>query len=149
MNLKIGCRAKQSSIIHSFISFFLCDGALIKAHLSYKFRHAAHLILLNCDNDVSALIRACARQSWIYCTDCRGAKCVGQLAVLPDVHADGVRQGDVGVWGPHGGAGIPHVEEEENGDRREAEDGEEGQGEDVGQEHELRRGENRLKKKDK
>ena len=65
---------------------------------------------------------------------------VGQLTVLPDVHADGVRRGDVGVRRPHGGTGIPHVEEEENGYRREAEDGEEGQSEDVGQEHELRRG---------
>lgn len=60
--------------------------------------------------------------------------------VLPDIHADGVRRGDVGVGRLHGCASIPHVEEEENGDRREAEDGQEGQGQDVGQEHELRRG---------
>lgn len=57
--------------------------------------------------------------------------------VLPDVHADGVRGGDVGVGRPHGRAGVPHVEEEEHGDGREAEDGQEGQEEDVCQEHEL------------
>lgn len=57
--------------------------------------------------------------------------------VLPDVHADGVRRGDVGVGRPHRRAGVPHVEEEENGNRREAEDGQEGQEENVGQEHEL------------
>lgn len=62
-----------------------------------------------------------------------------ELTVLPDVHADGVGRGDVGVGGLHGGAGGPHVEEEEDWYRREAEDGEEGQEEDVGQEHELRR----------
>lgn len=66
---------------------------------------------------------------------------MGQLTVLPDVHTDGVRRGDVGLRRPHGSAGVPHVEEEENGYRREAEDGKEGQSEDVGQEHELRRGE--------
>lgn len=60
--------------------------------------------------------------------------------VLPDIHADGVRRGDVGVGRLHSCTSIPHVEEEENGDRREAEDGQEGQGQDVGQEHELRRG---------
>lgn len=69
-----------------------------------------------------------------------------QLTVLPDVHTDGVRRGDVGVRRPHGSAGSPHVEEEENGDPREAENGEEGQSEDVGQEHELRREERGEKK---
>lgn len=68
---------------------------------------------------------------------------MGQLTVLPDIHTDGVRRGDVGVRGPHGGTGSPHVEEEENGYRREAEDGEKGQSEDVGQEHELRRAQGR------
>lgn len=63
----------------------------------------------------------------------------GRLTVLPDVHADGVGRGDVGVGRPHGGAGSPHVKEEEHGYRREAEDGEEGQEEDVGQEHELQK----------
>lgn len=61
------------------------------------------------------------------------------LTVLPDVHTDGVRRGDVGIRRPHGSTGIPHVEEEENGDCCEAEDGEEDQSEDVGQEHELKR----------
>lgn len=65
--------------------------------------------------------------------------------VLPDVHADGVRGGDVGVGRPHRRASVPHVEEEENGNRREAEDGQEGQEKNVCQEHELcvedRRGE--------
>lgn len=60
------------------------------------------------------------------------------LTVLPNVHADGFRRGDVGIRGPHGSTGIPHVEEEENGYRREAEDGEKGKSEDVGQEDELR-----------
>lgn len=64
---------------------------------------------------------------------------LGQLTVLPDVHADGVRRGDVGIRGPHGSAGVPHVEEKENGDRREAENGKEGQSQDIGQEYELRR----------
>lgn len=64
-----------------------------------------------------------------------------QLTVLPDIHTDGVRRGDVGVGRLHGSTGIPHVEEEQDRYRREAEDGEEGQSEDVGQEHELRRGE--------
>lgn len=64
----------------------------------------------------------------------------GERTVLPDVHADGVRRRDVGVGRPHGGTGVPHVEEEENWDRSEAEDGEEGQEEDVGQEHELEKG---------
>lgn len=60
------------------------------------------------------------------------------LTVLPDIYADGVWRGDVGTGGPHGGAGAPHVEEQEDRYSREAEDGEEGQGEDVGQEHELK-----------
>lgn len=72
---------------------------------------------------------------------------MGQRTVLPDVHTDGVRRGDVGVRRPHASAGIPHVEEEEHGYRREAEDGEEGQSEDVGQEHELRRGQKTKNKK--
>lgn len=59
------------------------------------------------------------------------------LTVLPHIHTDGGRRRDVGVWRPHGSAGVPHVEEEENRDRREAEDGDEDQSEDVGQEHEL------------
>lgn len=59
------------------------------------------------------------------------------LTILPNVHTDGVRWGDVGIRRPHGSTSIPHVEKEENWDGREAEDGEEGQGEDVGQEHEL------------
>lgn len=59
------------------------------------------------------------------------------LTILPNVHTDGVRRGDVGIRRPHGSTGIPHVEKEENWDRRKAKDGEEGQGEDVGQEHEL------------
>ena len=66
---------------------------------------------------------------------------MGRLTILPDVHTDGVGHGDVGFRRPHGRAGAPHVEEEEDGDRREAEDGEEGQEEDVGQEHELEEGE--------
>ena len=64
---------------------------------------------------------------------------VGQRTVLPDVHTDGLRRGDVGFRRPHGRAGSPHVEEEENGNSRESENGEEGQEQDVGQEHELRR----------
>lgn len=63
---------------------------------------------------------------------------MGHRTILPDVHTDGVGRGDVGVRGLHGGTSGPHVEEEEHGDRREAEDGEEGQHEDVGQEHELK-----------
>lgn len=62
------------------------------------------------------------------------------LTILPDIHTDGIRRGDVGVRRLHGSAGIPHVKEQEHGDRREAEDGKEGQSEDVGQEHELGRG---------
>lgn len=63
--------------------------------------------------------------------------------VLPDVHADAFRVCDVGVGVLQGGAGAPHVEEKVNGDRREAEDGEEGQEEDVGQEHELQKAKDR------
>lgn len=62
------------------------------------------------------------------------------LTVLPDIHTDGVRRSDVSIGRFHGSTGIPHIKEEENRDRREAEDGKEGQEEDVGQEHELRRG---------
>lgn len=64
---------------------------------------------------------------------------MGQLTVLPDVHADGLRRGDVGVGRLHGGASVPHVEEEQDGYRREAKDGQEGQSQDVGQEHELKK----------
>jgi len=69
------------------------------------------------------------------------------LTVLPDIHTDGVRRCNVGVWRPHGSTGIPHVKKEENWDRREAEDGEEGQSKDVSQEHELKSREVRTKKK--
>ena len=64
------------------------------------------------------------------------------LTILPDIHADGVGGGDVGQGGLHGGAGGPHVEKEEDGDRREAKDGEEDQRQDIGQEHELGEGRN-------
>lgn len=60
-----------------------------------------------------------------------------RLTVLPDVHTDGLRRGDVSIRRLHGSAGTPHVKEKEHGDRRKAEDGEEGQKQDVGQEHEL------------
>lgn len=63
------------------------------------------------------------------------------LTILPDIHADGVRRGNVGIRRLHGSAGVPHVEEEEDWNGSEAEDGDEGQDEDVGQEHELQRGE--------
>lgn len=62
-----------------------------------------------------------------------------RLTILPDIHTDGVNRRDVRVWRSHCGAGIPHVEEEENRDCREAEDGDESQSKDVGQEHELNR----------
>lgn len=62
---------------------------------------------------------------------------ISEPTVLPDVHADGVRGGDVGVRRPHSRASVPHVEEEENRNRREAKDGQEGQEKYVGQEHEL------------
>lgn len=71
-----------------------------------------------------------------FLSGCRNGR--RSLTVLPDVHTDGVRRGDVGIRGSHGSAGGPHVEEEEHGYRREAEDCDEGQSEDVGQEHELR-----------
>lgn len=61
---------------------------------------------------------------------------IGNNTVLPDIHTDGVRRGDVSIGRFHGSTGIPHVKEEENRDRREAKDCEEGQEEDVGQEHE-------------
>lgn len=62
-----------------------------------------------------------------------------ELTVLPDVHADGVGEGDVGVRRPEAGAGVPHVKEDEDRDGREAEDGQERQRQDVGQNHELQR----------
>ena len=60
------------------------------------------------------------------------------LTVLTDVDADGVQVGEVGHGGPHGGAGGPHVVEEEDGDGREAEHAQPGHAQDVRQEHKLK-----------
>lgn len=58
-----------------------------------------------------------------------------RLTILANIHADGVRVGEVG--GLHGVAGGPHVVEEEDGHGREAEDAQPGHAQDVRQEHKL------------
>lgn len=67
------------------------------------------------------------------------APALQKLTVLPEIHAHGVGEGDVGVRRSEAGAGVPHVEEDEDWDGGEAEDGQESQSQDVGQNHELQR----------
>ena len=63
---------------------------------------------------------------------------VHSLTVLTDVDADAVDvDGEVGHGRPHGGAGGPHVVEEEDGHGGEAEHAQPRDAQDVGQEHKL------------
>ena len=57
--------------------------------------------------------------------------------VLPHIHTDVFRGGDVGHRRFHGVTGSPHVVEEKDWHRREAKDTQPGQTKDVSQEHKL------------
>ena len=64
--------------------------------------------------------------------------CDYPLTVLTNIHADGVDVGEVGHGRPQGSTGGPHVVEEEDGHRGEAEHAELGHAQDVREEDKLR-----------